>query len=382
MKTFRALLRFLAAAIVGLSAMASHAANSSQYLITNNDHSRSNSATVYSIRDNTFLSQVAVILTGGTGNDGIGSVATKRISILNSATQACAFLADADSADVAGISLTTLTATGTFKAESTDSASFGMPVVHNGKYVYAGFTGSNTLATYEIQPGCTLKFIQDIPAAGLNSGSILDMWVHHDILVASFQGGSIESFNVAGGVPVPNGDLQYSTGYTLDNSSPSGVDITADGHYAIFGGTNVPPLVEVSDISSGKLEPTVVYSSLGSGGGSEAIWLSPDESLLYFSNFSSSQVSAAFFDKTTGAVSFGCISPTLKGYNFEAGMATATTTGSGFTLFVAEPNLDIASVRVTGGSGSCSLTEAPRSPVDDGNTITLDSVGVFPPRPF
>jgi hypothetical protein len=94
--------------------------------------------------------------------------------------------------------------------------------------------------TYEILPGCTLKFIQDVTAAGLNGGQVLDMWVHEHILVASFQDGSIESFNVAGGVPVPNGDLQYSTGHTLYNSAPSGVDITADGHYAVFGGTNVP----------------------------------------------------------------------------------------------------------------------------------------------
>ena len=381
MKPISALLRFLAASIIGLSAMASHAAND-HYLITNNDNSRGNSANVYAITGNTVLMQTAVIDTGGTGVDGIGAVATKRLSILSSSTQACAFLADAGSADVAGISITTLTATGTFKAESTDSAPSGMTVVHNGKYVYAGFTGSNTLATYEIHPGCTLKFIQDIAAAGLNGGSMLDMWVHKDILVASFQDGSIESFNVGDGVPVSNGDLQYSTGHTLDNNTPGGVDITADGHYAIFGGTNVPPLVEVSDISSGKLTPTVVYSNLGSGGGSEAVWLSPDESLLYLSNFSSSSVTATFFDKTTGAVSFACISAALKGVNFEAGMATATTTGAGFTLFVAEPDVNIASVRVTGGAGSCSLTETPRSPVSDGNTITVDSIGVFPPRPF
>jgi 6-phosphogluconolactonase (cycloisomerase 2 family) len=376
------LLRSVTAALVVLSAAASYASNSSHYLITNNDNSRGNSATVYTISGNTMLTKTAVINTGGTGVDGIGDVATKRVSILNGSTQTCAFISDAGSADVAGISIATLTATGTFKAESTDTAPFGMAVVNNGKYVYASFTGSNRLATYEIMPSCTLKFIQDVAAAGLNGGPMIDMWVHEHILVASFQDGSIESFNVDAGVPVTNGDLQYSTGYTQDGSFPAGVDITADGHYAVFGGTNTPPLVEVSDISSGKLSATVAYSDLGSGGGSEAIWLSPDENLLYISNFSSSQVTAAFFDKTTGDVSFACISPTLKNFNYEAGMATATVSGAGFTLFVAEPDSDLASVRVTGGSDSCSLTEAPRSPVNDENTIGLDSIGVFPPRPF
>src|ERR1700730_3977263 len=93
----------------------------------------------YTILGNTFLEQAVVIETGGTGVDGIGAVATKRGRILNGLTQACAFLSEAGRTDA------TLTATGTFKAESTDSASFGMPVVNNAKHLYAGFTGSNTL---------------------------------------------------------------------------------------------------------------------------------------------------------------------------------------------------------------------------------------------
>ncbi len=382
MKSLSKLLRTLAAAIMGLSAATSYAANAPHYLITINDSSQGNSSSFYTIVADFLLKQTAVVNTGGTGVDGIGSVATKRVSILNSSTQACAFISDAGTADVAGISIPTLTATGTFKAGSADSAPSGMAVVNNGTNLYASFGGSQTLATYQILPGCILQFVQDIAASGLGGAGILDMWVHGNILVASFGDGSIESFNVAGGVPASNGDLQYSTGNTQNNSFVAGVDITSDGHYAIFGGTNTPPLVEVSDISSGKLEPTVVYSNLGNGGGSEAIWLSPDESLLYLSNFSTSQVTATFFDKTTGSVSFGCASPTLKGANFEAGLATATTSGTGTTLFVAEPDINIGSVRVKESSGSCSLAEAPRSPASDGNTITIESIGVFPPRPF
>jgi hypothetical protein len=130
MKPFSKLPRILAAALIALCAATSNAANAPHYLITNNDNSQGNSASVYTILGNTFLEQAAVIETGGTGVDGIGAVATKRVSILNGPTQACAFLSEAGSADVAGISIATLTATGTFKAESTDSASFGMPVVN------------------------------------------------------------------------------------------------------------------------------------------------------------------------------------------------------------------------------------------------------------
>jgi 6-phosphogluconolactonase (cycloisomerase 2 family) len=208
------------------------------------------------------------------------------------------------------------------------------------------------------------------------------MWAHGNILVASFQDGSIGSFNISTGTPVANGDLQLSTGYLQDGSFPEGVDITADGHYALFGGTNSPELVEVSDISSGKLTPTVVYSNVGSGSGSEAIWLSPDETLLYTSSFSSSQVTAAHFDKTTGAVASGCISGTLRGFDFEAGLATASNSGTGGALYVAEPDTNIGIVNITESGGTCTLKESPKSPISDSNTITVESVGVFPPRPF
>jgi hypothetical protein len=44
--------------------------------------------------------------------------------------------------------------------------------------------------------------------------------------------------------------------------------------------------------------------------------------------------------------------------------------------------INIASVHVTENSGSCSLNEDPRSPASDTNTITIESIGVYPPRPF
>src|SRR5207245_9166205 len=71
------------------------------YLITNNDFSQGNSATFYTISIGT-LTQTAVVNTGGTGNDGIGSVATKRVSVLRSSSHSCAFVSLAGSADVAG----------------------------------------------------------------------------------------------------------------------------------------------------------------------------------------------------------------------------------------------------------------------------------------
>jgi DNA-binding beta-propeller fold protein YncE len=188
-------------------------------------------------------------------------------------------------------------------------------------------------------------------------------------------------------VPVPNGDEQNSTGSRGGNTYPSGVDITQDGHYVIFGDTATSTVVEVSDISSGKLTPTVVYH-LGNGISSSNILLSPDETLLYISNTQGDKITAAFFDKSTGKLSKGCVSGSLRGYvtdwSYLGSLALDETTGTGGTVYVAEfgqPS-SIAEIKVTSAGGKCTLKEASASPVSDPNSPGLLSIGAFPPRPF
>ena len=356
------------------------AATAPHYLITNNDFSQGNSATFYSISSGT-LTQAAVVSTGGKGEDGLGSVATKRITILHNPTQSCAFVADAGSNDVAGISITSLTATGTFPASSGDNSSFSLPVTNNGSYLYAGFTGSGTIGTYQILSGCKLQFLADAAAVGLAGGAVLDMQAVKNILVVSFEDGSIESFNISAGVAVSNGDLQFSTGHAQSNFV-AGVDIDATAHYAAFGGTLNPAVIEISDISSGKLTPTIVYSNLGPNTGSEAVWFSPNDQWLYFSGFNSQKVSAANFNNLTGNVTVGCTSTAVRGGADVAGLATSLPSGDGSILYVAEPDTSIGILRVTQSKPACEFTETSKSPVHDGNTITLESIAVFPPRRF
>ena len=66
-------------------------------------------------------------------------------------------------------------------------------------------------------------------------------------------------------------------------------------------------MVEVSDISSGKLTPTVVHNSKASISSSN-VMLSPDETLLYVVDTQGASVSAIFFNKATGELSGGCTS--------------------------------------------------------------------------
>jgi hypothetical protein len=176
---------------------------------------------------------------------------------------------------------------------------------------------------------------------------------------------------------------------------PEGVDITQDGHFAVFGDSSVVTTVEVSDISSGHLTPTHQFTVAGAGRvigpgvNSGSIRLSPDENLIYFGNNDGGSVSAAYFDKTTGKVAGGCTSPHLAGFfnpwAFVGSITTRDTTGTGGVLYVAEYGFTgsyIGILNISADATTCSLTEAPGTQVPDLLSDGLLSITVFPPRSF
>jgi len=369
------------------------AAGGEHYLITNDDVSSlilPTGATFYAMGAGGLLSFKEQVVTGGEGIGG-GYFGAKRISVLDSGSEQCVYASEALTGDIVGIVVGTLDVGGSAFGSSTDSgAANGIGLAMNSQYLYAGFTSSNTIATFQVQLGCSLTFVNDVSVAGLQGGFIDGMALHGNIMVITYGDGSIESFDISSGTPVSNGDEQNSTAATKSGFStyPNGIDITKDGRYALFGDSSNSTVVEVSDISSGKLTPTVVYN-LGTALSSSNIMLSPDETLLYISNTQGDKITAAFFDKSTGKVSHGCASGTLRGYvkdwSYLAELATETNTGTGGMVYVAEfgaPESSIGMVKVSSAGGKCTLEESPGSPVFDPNSSGLLSIGTFPPRPF
>jgi 6-phosphogluconolactonase (cycloisomerase 2 family) len=365
------------------------AASKPHYVITNDDQPPAliTSVTFYTVAADGLLTMKAKVLTGRGGIAG-GYFAANRVTVLNSGNQECAYASVAVSGEIDGISVKTLAIGGHAVGSLNDTgASNGIGLAMNAQYLYASFTDSNTIGTFKVKPGCNLTFVGDTTVAGLQGGVIDGMVIHGNIMVVTYGDGSIESFNISAGTPVSNGDEQNSTGSHGGNTYPSGVDITQDGHYAIFGDTSPFTVIEVSDISSGKLTPTVVYR-LGRNINSSNILLSPDESLLYISDNQGGTVAAAFFDKSTGKLSKGCASSRLKGFvsnwSYLASLALEKNTGTGGVLYVAEYGApsSIGVLNVKSAGGKCSLKEPSSSPVADPNSPGLLSIGAFPPRPF
>jgi hypothetical protein len=378
-------------------AAASSAATVGSFLVTNNDVPLFNppqgpagsTVTFYSIESNGALANKVVVPTGGVGISG-GFFASSRIAVLPQANDVCVFAANAASGNISGINAGTQTVTGTFPASSTDTAtSNGIGLAANTNYLYATYSTSSTIATFTVESGCTLAFVGDVFTVGLNAGVVGGMVVHGSIMVVTYGDGSIASFNIAGGLPVSNGDAQNSTGFANDHV-PNGVDITADGHYAIFGDASTVTTLEVSDISSGELTPTIAYD-VGKSWNSGNLRLTPDESLIIVSNNSGGAVTAVPFNKSTGTISPGCTSAALRGFystwSYAGAAALQLPTGLGGLIYVPEygsggySSLGVVQLSVSGKA--CTLSETASSPIiDNSDHSELLSIGTYPVRPF
>lgn len=375
----------LTLALIAISCLPVFAA---QHFVVTNDDTTTNTVTMYTVGGtptSPTLTQKTVIPTGGKGHGG-GYLAGTAVVFVNDGQEQCIFASDSDSNDIAGIIAKTQQVTGRFKGSRQDTGGLvGITLVANNQYVYASFTGTFTIGTFQVQSGCTLKFLGDIDALGLGFGSAGPMAVHDNLLVVAYGDSTIESFDISSGLPAPNGDRQLSTD-SKNGNLPSGVEITGDGHYALFGDISSNATVEVSDISSGNLTATVPYA-LGVGN-ADTVRLSPDESMLYIGNNKQGTVTAAFFDKTAGVLTPGCASSVLRGFNtnwiYVGNVKTATNYGLGGALYVAEDGVrsGIGVVQISSSGSGCTLKEASGSPFADSNSQSLRNIATYPPRSF
>ncbi len=184
-----------------------------------------------------FLQQIP---TGQYGAGG-GYFGMNRIAMLNSGGQQCAYTSEARSGEIIGINIGTLAIGGMSTGSPTDGGtSNGIGLAMNSNYLYASFSDSSTIGTFAVQQGCGLTFLSDISVKGARTGIINGMALHGNMLIASYTDGTIESFDISGGTPVSNGDKQSSSATVTSQGATyaNAIDITSDGHFAIFGDTS------------------------------------------------------------------------------------------------------------------------------------------------
>jgi len=368
-----------------LPIIASSGLAQTRYIITNDDvgFPLPNGVSFFTENTQGLLTFQHQLNTGGYGIGG-GYFGEHRLAVANDGQENCVYASQAASGNIVGVIVSSLTVGGVAFGSTTDTGlSNGIGLVTAGGYLYASFTDPNTIGTFKMQTGCNLMFINDTTVTGLNGGVINAMAANGTMLVTSFTDGSIASFNISNGTPTSNGDEQISTvtRKTYYASYPNQIEITQDGHYAIFGDTSTATAVEVSNISSGKLSPTVAYGSL-LGISSSNILLSPDETILYAVNTQGDAVSAFFFDKSSGRLKYGCKSGPIKGqsgsWSYLASAALVSDSGNGGGVYVAEFGAasGIALVRYSAsGTGKCTMQEDPASPFLDAKSTGLLSIG-------
>ena len=372
------------------------------YVITNDDNPAGNSASIFSIGSKGTLNFVTTIPTGGFGRGG-GYAAAGRVGVLRSKGQNCAYITDAlgpnngRPGDVASIDMGTLKLVGTYPGTALDSGLlWGIGLAENSAatFLFAAYSTSGTIATYAQGPDCTLTLKSEIIAIGANVGSVDGMKVtpNGKYLIVAYGDGSIGSY----AIHPTTGALTLIGRYLVtDSGLATGVDITADGNWAVLGTVSflTGGEVEVARIhANGSLGATVGYIPIGQGSNSNNAWLSPDETYIYISDNSSGQITAVPFNATTGVIntSAACTSAVLKGFNSTwqmlGNVITTRQTGLGSPLYAAEWSYTnpggIAIVNVAVKGSACALTEAAFSPVADPATDNLMTVGVDPPRKF
>jgi DNA-binding beta-propeller fold protein YncE len=362
------------------------------FLVANDDALRAappSTVSFYTVEADGHLSDPVSVSTDGNGMAG-GYLGIARIVVSDRNGEACIYAANAQSENITGIDAHDRRVTGLFHGTLQDVkiARDGIGLALGETYLYATFSGSGNIAAFRLQPDCKLDFAGEVHAQGLSGGRAEGMAVHGNTMVVTYGDGSVGSFGVAAGVPIAHDDAQYLPGVRED-FIPGAVDISRDGHYAIFGGGSTASEVQVSDISSGKIMPPKVYK-LGPAWSSDSVRLSPDESLLYVSNSSGGRVTVAFFERKTGQVRQGCTSDPLKGFyakfTYIGAVATELPEGVGGILYVPEYDANgrsnIGLLRFTPTRTGCTLTELEQSPVAGSPGSALLSIAPYPPRPF
>jgi len=376
---------FIAAALVAIVATvwsgSVKAAGSHPEVVTNNDLKGSNTVSFFKFTGTT-LSGPATAPTGGKGIGG-GFAGLNRIVLgAASANTVCGFVSDAGSDDIAVFKVVkkVVTKVGNFKDPHGSGKAHGIGLAVTRNFVFAAYSSTKNIGVWQILSGCSLKLSGTYASADVIAG--MRAAPDFKTLVVGYGGvKKVGSFSIAA-----NGKLTEHGPYPATGGA-SGVDISADSAYAIFGDTTKSSTqVEIypinADGSLGKDNNFGGDGSLGAGVGSSNVWLSADEKFLFVSNNSSKQITSLAFGEAPLSLSYINITSLNNPGNETVSTAGMNTILTGYVV-VAEDGSPDSSVGLLQINSDGSTTELSGSPfkISPGGP-GLQSVMVGPPRPF
>jgi len=341
---------------------------------TNNDGTSGNSVSAYAVDTNGTLGLIASYSTGGTGTGG-GLYASNRIIVSNNflfasnagSNNVSAFTIDSTTGDLSVVPGSPF-ATGGYN--NSGESGISLAATPDGKYLYAGNTGSQDVTVFSIGSGGALT---QIGSTVYVAGTMASMKVSPDgrFLVLAFPDLSeVAVYSIAS-----DGTLQavqnspFSIGATA-----TGVDMDCASSH-VFVGLAYSNSVEVYNIdsSTGALTLNSVSPAIPSVSSAQVVQLSPDDKTLYVSNQGAHAVSA-FSVASDGTLTLATATPVGTGntYAYPGGLAINS---DGTFLFTGDPN---PAISVFGAGGSTPLVLDSYFPT--GLTYGLHSVAAYPPK--
>jgi hypothetical protein len=358
-------------------------------------------------KQNSLLKQTAM-LDSGEPSAGQIFAATPTVQIVRIGADVCLFMADSDGPasdtpnEITSFKYPSMTPVGSFSDSNVSSSEAGIVIVADGNYLFAAYDGYHAgsyMATWQIEPGCTLALLGTYP---ISDEDVINMAVTPDgkTLVASESSSYAcceDSFSVGAG-----GALTEHGPYYLSNALfSSGLDITADSKFAVVNVESFTGYTEVNVFAidpNGSLGTQYTFGGDGSLGKAAAgyyVWLSPDERFLFVDGSTGTvpQVTTLNFSESPIDITYiGCIT-TLKipiGADalYANSMATVGTSGTGVGLYVADMGLAegyyvpaVALLTIDPTTGCTTETRNSPAIISDPYAY-LTSLVAWPPRPF
>ena len=262
-----------------------------QYLYTNDNVSNHiNSTTALKVSTAGAVKMIKTYSTGGRSAGGGAYYASRPIAYVKTSSSSCLFLSNGGDSTISAFKINLkngqLSAVkgSPFAYGVTGSQPNGISLASgNGKLLFAGNSGHNSVSVLKIAASCSLKSASSTTVS--YSPVDLKTTPNGKYLIASYMG-PVDSFTIDYG----KSQLK-ELGPFSSSGSAAGIDITCDGATAFFGDAAANTEVEAYRIqSNGKLSELANYKDK-KGSNSNNVMLSKDQKTLYVTNNQSSEIS-------------------------------------------------------------------------------------------